>query len=194
MKKLMTIVFVACYSLVNAQDYKKEIEADFTAYINSIVNFDFEQSVEYIVPEVFEIVPKAQMISVMEQSFNNPSLEIKIKNPEILKIEDHLKIQEKYYALLTYSNQMDMKVKSEQSQTEDETINMVSIIKLSLDNTFGAANVKYNDDTGFFEIQSEKDVYCISDNGITNWKFLVVEKNQKAILEKILPQELIGNL
>ncbi|MCX2682077.1 hypothetical protein OOZ15_19160 [Galbibacter sp. EGI 63066] len=193
-KNLLTILFLTIFSVGIAQDYKKEIESEFTEYLNSIVNMEFEKSMEFITPEFFEIIPKSQMINLMEQTFNNPSMEFELKNPKILKINDAQKIENKYYALLTYSNQMNMKINSEEEETEDEKKMRINMTKLSFEQTFGSDNVKYNEETGFFEIQSQKDVYGISENGQTDWKFLVIEKKQKVILEKILPKELIEKI
>ena len=189
-KTLLTILFLIICTIGIAQDYKKTIESDFTEYLNYIINMEFEKSLEYITPEFFEIVPKSQMIALMEQTFNNPSMEIEIKNTKILTINDAQKIENKFYSLLTYSNQMNMKINSEKEETANETKMIINLTKLSLEQTFGSENVKYNEETEFFEIQSQKDVYGISENGKVDWKFLVIEKEQKVILDKLLPKEL----
>lgn len=189
-KSLLTVCLFAICLVGLAQDYKQNIEGEFTEYLNSIVNMEFEKSMGYITPEFFEIVPKSQMIQVMEQTFNNPTMDFEIKNPKILAINDFQKIEDKYYTLLTYSNQMDIKMRSEEEETEDEKKMRLNLTKTAFEQTFGLDNVKYNEETEFFEIQSQKDVYAISINGETDWKFLVIEKNQKMILEKILPKEL----
>ncbi|MEM6379969.1 MAG: hypothetical protein AAF705_17370, partial [Bacteroidota bacterium] len=144
--------------------------------------------------EFFEIVPKDQLIGLMETTFNNPSMEFEIKNPKILNIKDAQEIENKYYALLTYSNQMDMKVLGPQGETGDEKKNRIKTTQLALEQTFGSENVSYNVETDFFEIQSQKDAYGISKDGETNWNFLVIEKDQKLILEKLLPKELADKI
>lgn len=193
-KNLLTILFLTFCTVGVAQDYKKNIESEFTEYLNSIVNMKFEKSMEYIAPEVFEIVPRSQMIKLMEQTFNDPTTEFQIKNPKVLTVSDSQKIENKYYSLLTYSSQMNMKINNEEEETEDENKMRINMTKLSLEQTFGSENVRYNEETDFFEIQSKKDAYGISENGETDWKFLVIDKNQKMILDKILPTELAEKL
>lgn len=193
-RNLLTILFLTFCTIGMAQEYKKDIETEFTKYLNSIVNMEFDKSVGYITPEFFEIVSKSQMIKLMEQTFHNPEMQFKIKNPQIIKINDSKKIDDRYYSLLTYSNQMDIKFNSEAKETEEEKETRINLTKLSLERTFGAKNVKYNKETGTFEIQSQKDVYAISKNGNTDWKFLVIERNQKLILDKILPEELLKGI
>ncbi|MEO9952976.1 hypothetical protein [Nonlabens sp.] len=193
-KKLITLLFIAVSTVTLAQETKNEIQADFTNYLNSIVNMELEKSLDYMPTEFFDIIPKAKMLEVMKQTFNNPDMEIDIKNPTILKIDDAQKIENKYYSLLTYSSQMNMKINGDGQETEEDKKLRISMTKTAFQQSFGAENVAYDDKSGFFEIQSEKDVYGISDNGKTGWKFLVLEKNQKAILEKLLPAQLIENL
>ena len=187
---LLTILLLAICSVGFSQDYKKTIESQFSEYLSSITNMEFEKSMEYITPEFFEIVPKSQMIKLMEQTFNNPGMTIEIKNPKILTIEDSQNIKDKFYSLLTYSNQLNMRIHNETEETADETTMRINMTKLSLEQTFGSENVTYNSTTDFFEIQSQKNVYGISKNGETDWKFLVLEKDSKIILDKILPKEL----
>jgi hypothetical protein len=189
-QNLFTILFLTISTIGIAQDYKNELKKEFNDYLSTIVNMEFEKSMEYIIPEFFEIIPKSQMIKVMKQAFNNPSMEIEITNPKIIEVKDKKEIENKYYSLLTYSNQMNMKIEGEDEETEDEKTTRINLTKLSLENTFGSENVEYNKETDFFQIQSQKDVYGISNNGENNWKFLVVEKKQKMILEKLLPKEL----
>ncbi|GGZ94807.1 hypothetical protein [Algibacter mikhailovii] len=189
-KPILTFLFLTICTIGIAQDYKENIKSEFTEYLNSLINMEFEKSFEYITPEFFEIVPKSQMLQLMEQTFNNPTMVIEIKNPKILTIRNSEIIENKYYSLLTYSNQMNFKMNSEEEETEDEKTMRINLMKLSFQQNFGAENVVYNEKTEFFEIYSEKDVYGISINGETNWKFLVLEKDSKIILDKILPKEL----
>ena len=189
-RNLFTILFLTISTIGIAQNYKNELKKEFNDYLSTIVNMEFEKSMEYIVPEFFEIIPKSQMIKVMKMTFNNPDMEFEIKNPKILKVNDKKEIEQKYYSLLTYSNQMNMKIKGEEEETKDEKKTRINLTKLSLESTFGSENVVYNEKTDFFEIQSQKDVYGISESGEKNWKFLVIEKKQKMILEKLLPKEL----
>jgi hypothetical protein len=148
----------------------------------------------YVIPEFFEIIPKSQMIKLMEQTFNNPSMEFELKNPKILSINDAQKIEEKFYSLLSYSNQMNMKILNEGEETEDEKKMRIGLTQLSFEKNFGSENVKYNEETDFFEILVEKQVYTISKDGIKDWKFLVIEKKQKVLLEKLLPKELVDKI
>ena len=194
MKKLFAFVCLSICTVAFAQDYKKNIEADFNAYLDLILNKEFEKSTDYLIPEFFEIFPKADLIAVMDETFNNPSIAFEFKNPKILSVNDAQAIENRHYALLTYSSQMNMKIHGEADETEEDKQATIDMTRQFLVPTYGEENVAYNETTGFFEIQTQKDVYAISDNGTTDWKFLVIEKEQKDILGKLLPKVLADKL
>ena len=55
---------------------------------------------------------------------------------------------------------------------------------------FGVGNVKYNEETHFFEINATKNAIAKS-NDLKEWKFVIVENdNQKLILERFIPKQL----
>ena len=191
MRRVVVILFLLVQTISQAQDYKSIIKASFSDYLDAIVNLEFERSMDYMLPEFFEIVPREQLVGLMEQTFNNPDIHFKIKNPEILKVEDAQKIDGKYYALLTYANDMEIQLQAEADETSEEKGMRVSLTQAAFEQSFGKDNVVYNDSLDQYLIHSEKDVYSISENGVTDWKFLVLGEKQKAILERLLPAQLI---
>jgi hypothetical protein len=197
MNILRNLLFITAFSVTltaYSQGYKTAINDEFTTYVTHLVNLEFEESMEYLPESLFDIIPKDQMLMVIKQAFNNPDIEIKLLDPKILKINDAEKIEDKFYALLTYSNIMKMRYISEEDETEDEAQMRTDITKLSLEKMFGKKNVSFDEETSFFEIYVKKDVYAISTNGQNQWKFLAIEENQKQLLEKLLPKQLTKKL
>lgn len=186
----ITLLFLGTSYTIFAQEYKENIKTDFSAYLGLIVNKEYEKSMNYILPEFFEIFPKSQIVKLMEQIFNDPSLELTLSDPKILSIGDLEEIEGKFYVSLSYSNKMRMKIHGEKNEEEDAKTMRFSLTKASLNQTFGDENVTFNETTEFFEIIAQKEAYAISNNGLTDWKFLVAEKNQQFILEKLLPKAL----
>lgn len=177
-----------------SQDHKQEIETEFTAYLTSLEKGEFEESLNYLVPEFFEIVPRSQLLEVMEQTFHNPDFVFEIKNPKILSVGEVRAINDKHYALLTYSNQLNMRFTGDVQLTSEDIEMRNEVLMANLKEGFGAENVGYNRESGFFEIQAEKRAYAISANGKNNWKFLVLEEEQKPILTRLLPAELAEDI
>ena len=188
---LLMTTYVFSQDTTSTVTPKHTIESDFTSYLGFLVNKEFAKSMEYMVPEFFDIFPKEQMIQVMEQTFNDPNMEFELKDPKILGVGDIAEIEGKFYAKLRYGNKMNMKILGEEEESEEDKEMRIKFTKLSFEQTFGPENVSYNSESDSYQIYSEKDVVAISENGISDWKFLVVEEKQKFILEKLVPEQVL---
>lgn len=191
-----TILFLVSSTIVFGQEYKKEIEQQFLDYNNLIINQEFEKSMTFVPDEVFEIIPKEQMIIVMKKIFNNPEIEFKLNQPKIIEVSRAKKIDDKFYSLLSYSSLMEMKFlnNEQKEETENEHKLRINMINLSLEESFGSGNVKYDEMTEAFEVNAQKQAYAISYNGKTDWKFLVIDNKQRFLLEKLLPKKLANKI
>jgi|TARA_B110000285_G_C14990061_1_gene545852 hypothetical protein len=167
------------------------IENDFNQYLESIVNKEFEKSMEYVYPEFFDILTKEQMIKEMEQVSDNEEMEVEFENPEILNIGKSFEVEEQFYSKLKYSNMMNIKIFGEEEEIEEDKKARISSAKGLFEQIFGSKNVGYNSKTDFFEIYVEKEVIAKSKNGKSDWKFLVIEERQKLILEKFVPKKVL---
>ena len=135
------------------------------------------------------------MIDLMRQLYNNPMMEFKLENPKIIKIDSILKIKEKHYSILTYSNLMSMKINPEDTNESSENKKMrIGLLKASFYKSFGAENVNYDDETDFFKINVVKNVCSVSKNGVDTWKFVTLEEDQRYILEKFIPKEIFERI
>ena len=191
-RTFLCFLFLFVVQFGYAQDYKTDIETEFMNYLQTIIDRDFEKSMDYLTEDFFTLVPREQMIGAMEQIFNNPAVEFSLKDPKVIGVEDRQVIDNKQYALLTYSNVLFMKfVMEEAPESEEDAQLMSSYMKASLESTFGEGNVKYDAETEFFEIYSEKKVCAISSTEKDEWKFLVLENAQKPMLAKLLPKEIM---
>lgn len=192
--KILLILLMLVSNLTFGQTdetFKENLNKDFIEYNDFILNQEFEKSMDYMLPEFFEIIPKNQMILLMQQIYNNPDLEFQADKPKDIVYGELNKIEERYYSEITYSYDIKMKFKNlEESEDEEQNDLKKNLLKLTLEKTFGSGNVIFNQETEFYEIHSIKNAFGVSQNGMTDWKFVVIEPKQKFILEKILPKEL----
>ena len=187
---LLLIVSNVTFSQTS-ENYQVNLNKDFVEYNNLILNQEFEKSMDYMLPDFFEIIPKNQMVTLMKQVYNNPDLEFKMDKPKDISYGKPKKINENYYSEITYSYDIQMKFNNiEESENEEKKELTRNLTKLQLEKTFGSGNVEFNEETEFYEIHSIKNAFGISENGMSDWKFVVVEPKQKFILEKILPKVL----
>ena len=181
------IVFVsfAFSTTLSAQAYKDSIQAQFLRYTNLLIKKDFAKSTEYINPGFFQIIPKPQLIAVLEKAYNNPVLDFNIENPVIVSIGDSKVINGDTFVKMQYSNFLKMHFKSNDGKVQD-----TAATKAALINQFGQNNVSYDTATDIYKIFVVKDVIANTTDK-QNWTFVVVEEKQKPILEKFIPKELL---
>ncbi len=177
------------------ETYKENLNKNFIEYNDLFLKQDFEKSMDYMLPDLFEIIPKNQMILLMKQAYNNPDLELKIDKPKEIVYGEPKEIEGKYYSEITYSYDIKMKFNNiKESEDEEQKKLTRNLKKLQLEKKFGSENVKFNEETEFYEIKSVKNALGISENRKSDWKFVIVKRKQKFILEKFLPKELTDKL
>jgi hypothetical protein len=181
---IFVFLLVAFKSLdLSAQAYKDSIESQFLRYTDLLIKKEYARSTDYLNPGFFKIVPKAQLIKIMEKSLNDPNADFTIESPNIISIGNSKTIAKQSYVKLKYSNYMSMHFKTEGDSYSE-------LAHQSLQGSFGEENVKYDSATNTFRIFVVKDVIANSvDN--KNWTFVVLEEKQKPILEKFIPKELL---
>lgn len=195
MKKIVLMLFLIIGALTNAQNKNVNIDKDFIDYNEFILNKDFEKAVEYVPQDFFKLIPKEQMVNFMGQALNNPDLEIIADAPQDIKYGETVLMKDKYYSIITYFYNLKMKFNDlELTGNQEEDEENIRITKSALEQSFGQGNVKFNSDTSFFEIHAIKKAVGISDDGNSDWKFLVIEQNQKPFLEKIFSREVVRML
>jgi len=195
MKKFVVLFFLIVGALSNAQNKNLNIDKDFIDYNELILNKDFERAVEYVPQDFFKLIPKDQMIIFMGQALNNPDLEIIADAPQDIKYGEAVLIQSKYYSIITYFYNLKMKFNDlELTGNQEEDEQSISLTKIALEQSFGEGNVIFNSETNFFEIHAIKKAVGICDDGNLDWKFLVIEQNQKPFLDKIFSPEVVNML
>lgn len=180
----------------NLSENQQSIKSDFISYLDAIISKDFDKSMDYIIPEFFDLIPKSMMIDIMEETFNNPEMEFDLKEPKIMYLGKIKNVEGRYYSKLKYSNLMDVKFiddeeEEETTEVEGEEEMLHSLMMLSFEKTFGKGNVTYDETNNIYKILSKKDVIAISDNGKSDWKFLVIEEAQRFLLEELVPKQVI---
>lgn len=185
----MRIFLIACVLFISqyagAQAYKDSIRNQFMAYNDLLLKKEFAASLDYVNPGILSVAPKEQLISMMEQTFNNPAVEIKLSKPEMKSIEDSQRIDNMTYSTFQYAGSLSMRMLSEEGKKQDSSVTLAA-----LGNQFGGENVKYDASTGFYHVKVIKKVVANSTDA-KNWTFLVIEEAQKSVLEKFVPKELL---
>ena len=188
MKKVLIFVFVMM-GFVNTNAQKKEITKRFLTMQSALVKKDFKTTMDYTADEIFTVVPKEQMVSLMERTSANPQMEIEIELPKIISISDVFVHNAKEYAILDVSGIQKIRVSDENKKQLNLGNPLLLTLKLKFDVQYGPENVQFNDLNNFFTIVVDQKVVAITEKGSKDWKFLVMDKNRIQFLSKLLPEE-----
>lgn len=186
---ILLLIFTA--TAVCAQSHKTQITDQFTHYTNLLLAKDFDKAADYIIDDFFKLIPREQLLMVMEKTFNDPAVKFEIDSAKILRIGELQKIDEAYYAKLRYANTIRMQMKPDSTLTDSSDIaSAEELVLLSLQGSFGEENVQFNPLNRTYTIYSEKDVVAKQYAG-SKWKFVVVEEKQLPMLKKFIPRQII---
>ena len=188
MKKLF-LLYLMSISILSCSQEKMEsqtIKTDFEKYLLSVQNKKIDDAVDCIYPKFFEIVPKDQMKQMLEVTYNNPQLGFSLNKYKIDSIKSPEKIDGEYFTTVNYTFDVDLKLNSEELKSKKD------FLENGLESKFGSENVKFEPEKQTFHISSNKKAIGISQDGKSNWKFVVMENEYKPYLLKILPEKIIN--
>ena len=187
-KNIFLLLFILFSALFFGQNFKTDVENQFRDYNSLISSKNFKKAMDlYANEDFFKIVPKEQLIEMMEMVMNAPEMEFKMHPPENIIIDEKNVVNEngKKYLKLIYNQRLDMKFKDSKVKPKD--------LLSALQGQFGYNQVRYNEKTDFFEINTIKSTVANSSD-FKNWKFTVIEKNQIPILKQFIPEKFLKEL
>jgi Cft2 family RNA processing exonuclease len=194
MKNIIYLLLILIAQHVKAQDADQEIREQFAEYSQLVIDKKFDEAFNYTIEDLFKIVPKDQMKSLMESIFNMPTIEYRANVPEILEVEPIKKIKGSYYAKIQSKSVIEMKFKQsaeEQKRTVEEEQENNDILLLTFQSKYGIDNVLLDENSGFFKITVFKTAIAKSQD-LKNWKFATIDNpRMKSLLESFIPKELL---
>lgn len=162
------------------------IKKSLTYFINTIKAKKIDQSVNCIYPKFFTIVSKDQMTQILNMTYNNPFMKIDVQNLQFGNIEKPELINGEYFSITNYS----FKLKCDVSSLNDD---MKKKINSALVNKYGKNNVKYSANEGTYLINADMRACAVSKDR-KYWKFVIVEKEYKSQLVKVLPKKVLDKI
>lgn len=177
-----------------AQDLKPELSRQFIEYSQLVIDQEFDKALDYTIDDIFEIVAREQLKSIMETVFATPSVIFKIQLPKILDIDKEIVIDGANYARLKTETSLEMKFlpdPADPERTLGEQEEHDALILVSLQEQYGKSNVAFDKHSGFFKLKSIKNAVAKSIDG-KNWKFAVIDNPQmKVLLGRFIPKQLL---
>lgn len=192
MNSKIVIVLIFFFSILSfsqtmGNNYENNIKKYLGLFAQSIKTKNIDKAVECIYPKFFTVVSKEQMKQLLNFTYNNPALNIKILDFKTTSVEKPEKINNELFSVVNYSTKLSFKVDWNAIPNGQ---NMKKQINDGVYKKFGKDNVTYFPKDDYYLINSKMKACAISSNG-KDWKFLIVEESYKNNLNKILPKKIV---
>jgi hypothetical protein len=151
---------------------------------------DYEKVLDYTYPKLFTLVPRDQMLEMIEATFDNEEMSAQIDSIRVEKLYPMFVIGDGKYAKANYSMIITMHFKKvlppdEDQQRLDQMLQTFSPI-------YGKENVSITDNKDL-KIRTRTDMVAILDSFATEWSFLNMTKDDP-LLEALLSKEILEKL
>ncbi|WP_395973317.1 hypothetical protein [Chryseobacterium cucumeris] len=180
---LFIMLSLMAFSQTKANPDDAAIKKSLTYFVNSIQAKQMNQAVNGIYPKFFTIVSKEQMTQILNMTYNNPFMKIEVEDLKFGNIEKPELITGEYFSITPYF----LKLKCNVSSLNDD---MKKKMNGALTAKYGANNVKYVASEGSYLINAAMKACAVSKDKKT-WKFVILEKEYKKELVKILPKKIL---
>ncbi|MGR3853531.1 hypothetical protein [Chryseobacterium indologenes] len=180
---LFVLLSLMTFSQAKANSDDTAIKKSLTYFVNSIQAKQMDQAVNGIYPKFFTIVSKEQMTQILNMTYNNPFMKIEVEDLKFGNIEKPELITGEYFSVTPYF----LRLKCNVSSLNDD---MKKRMNGALTAKYGANNVKYVASEGSYLINAAMKACAVSKDKKT-WKFVILEKEYKKELVKILPKKIL---
>ncbi|WBV60695.1 hypothetical protein PFY12_00925 [Chryseobacterium camelliae] len=183
---LFVLLSFISFAQTKANTDDMAIKKNFTYFINSIKTKKIDQAVNCIYPKFFTVIPKEQMTQVLNLTYNNPFMKIDVQNLQFGSLEKPELINGEYFSITNYY----LKMKCNVSSMNDEMKKQMSAALIS---KYGKNNVKYLANEGAYLINANMKACAVSKDK-KYWKFVMLEKEYKTQLVKVLPKKILDKV
>ncbi|WP_312825002.1 hypothetical protein [Epilithonimonas sp.] len=187
-KKLLILLLSVFYTFLFSQNnYENTIKKDLTSFVQNMKSKDMDKAVEHIYPKYFNVVSKEQMKKILNFTYNNPAIKTTILDFKVLDVEKPEKINNEFFSFTNYGFQMNLKIDWTSFPNNQQIKAQISD---GLYKKFGKENVTYSSKQDDYIINAKMKACAVSSNG-NEWKFVIVEKDYKSQLLKVLPKKIL---
>ncbi|MCU7613538.1 hypothetical protein N0B16_03730 [Chryseobacterium sp. GMJ5] len=190
--KIKLLVFASLFLCLFAHSQTKvntdevAIKKTLTYFVNSIKSKKIDQAVNCIYPKFFTVVPKDQMIQILTMTYNNPFMKIEIQDLQFGSVEKPEFINGEYFSIITYYT----KLKCDVSSLDD---NMKKKIEGAITKKYGKSRVQYSKNEDTYLVNANMTACAVSKDRKT-WKLVILEKESKSKLMKVLPKKILDKI
>ncbi len=166
------------------EELKTYFTKDIKGYLVELNNQNWDSSMDYIYPELFKFATKDQMVGALEQ-MGEVGMKMTINFIGLGEVSEVMTVDDEQFCRIEYQATILMNI-------SDEVLLYADQLETSFESAYGIGTVNYNEDEQVFTIDANRIIIAITEKGTSNWKYLEYNKEQDALLGKLIPEEVIA--
>ncbi|WP_294215926.1 hypothetical protein [uncultured Chryseobacterium sp.] len=183
---LLVMLSFTVFAQNKANPDEASIKKSLTYFMNSIKDKKIDQGVNCIYPKLFIVIPKDQMTQILNMTYNNPFMKIDMSNLKFGNIELPKQINGEYFSIVNYF----FHLKCDVGSLNDE---MKKRLNAAFISKYGKNNVKYIAAESSYFVNAHMRACAVSKNR-KNWQFIILEKEYKPHLIRVLPKKVLDKI
>lgn len=185
--KFLVSLFLMMSLLYCAQNNDQQaISKSFSLFLGNLKSKDIDRAVDNMYPKFFTVLPKDQMKMILNMTYNNPIMKVEIINYKVTQVANPELINGEYFSLVNYSTRIRCNAEGMQEEMREN-------IKKMLVQKYGSGSVVYYPNEMAYYINAKTKACAISKER-KNWKYVLVEKEMKQQLNKVLPKKILDKI
>ena len=189
---LLSLLFVQ-FILLGQKD--PVLERRLAEFMQVNDEMDLSKVLDYTYPKLYTIVPRDQMLELLQNTFENENMSIHLDSLHINTIYPVFKLENGSYAKVIYSMNMLMALKNdkEDSLTPEKKKERDDYMLSSLPEQYGAGNVNIDPVSGHLRIKMVSPMVAVKDDYAKQWCFVNFKENDP-ITNRLFSKEMLKKL
>ncbi len=175
--------------LISQASINPAIQATLDGFIEKSNEHNWDKAFDYMYPRMFESVSKQDMVDMMKSS-EADGMSLNLSNVRITSTSVPVEVGQETFVRVEYVS--DMKVLIKKGGIYDYSKATTAMVE-QFNNTYGTANVKWDEGANEFNIRASKSMMAINTNGDV-WKIAEINMDQPQVMEQLFPAEVMDAL
>lgn len=195
MKKITLLICLLLVQFILLGQKDSALERRLAEFMQVNDVMDLNKVLDYTYPKLYTIVPRDQMLEVLQNTFENENMSIQLDSLHINTIYPVFNLENGSYAKVIYSMNMLMAFKNnkEDSLTPEKKKDRDDFLLSSLSEQYGAGNVSIDPVSGYLKIKMVSPMVAVKDEYAKQWSFVNFKENDP-VTNRLFSKEILKKM
>ncbi len=195
MKKIPVLLWCFLVSITLLAQKDASLERRLAEFMQANEQLELNKVLDYTYAKLFTIVPREQMFELLQNTFENKQMSIKLDSLQIDSIYPVFKLENGSYAKVIYSFNMLMLIKYPEgdSLSVEEKAENNDLMVSGLGSQYGEDKVSIDPVTGSLKIQITSPMVAVKDQYAEQWCFVNL-KEEDPLMDRLFNKEVLKRL